>query len=99
MGITLSVMKPQLHPVDVSLTVWPVDGVSGAQAVQAARTAVESCFADPMLRQGFFRSQAGSRIYQTGLVKNYEFHQPTEDSPPTPMGLYTLGTLQITEGT
>lgn len=99
MGTTLSVIKPQLHPVDVSLTVWPVDGVSGEQAVQAARAAIENCFAGPMLRQGFFRSQAGSRIYQTGLVKNYEFHQPTGDSHPTPMGLYTLGSLQIAEGT
>lgn len=98
MGITLTVIKPQLHPVDVNLTVWPVDGVSGDQAVQAARSAIEDCFAGPMLRQGFFRSQAGSRIYQTGLVKNYEFHLPTQDSSPTPMGLYTLGTLQITEG-
>lgn len=99
MGITLSVVKPQLHPVDVDLTVWPVDGVSGEQAVQAARTAMEACFARPLLRQGFFRSQAGSRIYQTGLVKNYEFHQPTQDSYPSPVTLYTLGALQVTEGT
>lgn len=99
MGITLSVLEPQLHPVDVSLTVWPVDGVSGAQAVQAARAAIEDCFARPLLRQGFYRSQAGSRIYQTGLVKNYEFHQPIQDAYPTPTRLYTLGSLQITEGT
>lgn len=98
MGIALSVLTPQLHPVDIQLTVWPVDGVGGAQAIQAARAAVEACFARPLLRQGFYRSQAGSRIYQTGLVKNYAFLQPTEDCPPTPTALYTLGTLQIEEG-
>ena len=99
MGIKLYVLAPDVQTVDVSLTVWPVDGVSGAQAVAAARMAIEECFAAPLLRQGFYRSRAGSQIYNTGLVKNYEFTQPTQDSPPNPLVLYTLGSLQIAEGT
>lgn len=98
MGITVALISPLIQPVDVTITVWPVDGVSGAKAVAAARAAIEESFSGPILRQGFYRSRAGSLIYNTGLVKNYDFIQPTKDSPPTPTALYTLGNLLVQEG-
>ncbi|MBE6932492.1 MAG: baseplate J/gp47 family protein [Ruminococcaceae bacterium] len=98
LGVLLQLMKPIMQAVDVTLKVWPVDGVSTAEAIEAARSAIEACFERPMLRQGFYRSQAGSLIYNTGLVKNYEFIQPENDRLPGQATLYTLGSLQITEG-
>ncbi len=99
LGVDLSVYAPQIQAVNVAVTVWPVDGVSGADAVAAARAAIQGFFAKPLIRQGFYRSQAGSLIYNTGLVKNYAFTQPTQDSSPNPLILHTLGTLLVTEGT
>ena len=60
-------------PVNIDLTVWPVDGVTVQDAMAAVRTAVEAHFAKPLLRRGFYRSELGSRIYETRLVKNYAF--------------------------
>ena len=51
-----------------------------------------------MLRHGFFRSEAGSAIYNTGLVKNYAFTAPAADLPGSASTLYTLGTLTVEEG-
>lgn len=99
LGVTLTLLSPTEHPVDLGLTVWPVDGVAGADALAAARTAIEAYFAKPLLMRGFYRSELGSRIYDTGLVKNYAFSQSVEDLPPNARVLYTLGTLQIAEGT
>ncbi len=98
LGLTLYLLTPQTQTVNVSLKVWPVDGISGAQAIAAAKAAIEELFEAPLLRQGFLRSQAGSRIYNTGLVKNYEFLAPAQDAPPSPQILYTLGSLSVTEG-
>lgn len=98
LGVSLTVSGPTLTEVDVGLTVWPVDGVSGDEAVAAARAAVQEYFDAPMLRQGFYRSQLGSRIYNTGLVKNYAFTAPTQDSAADPETLYVPGELTVTEG-
>ena len=67
-------------------------------AIYAARAALEAHFAKPMLRHGFFRSEAGSAIYNTGLVKNYAFTTPAADLPASAGALYTLGTLTVQEG-
>ncbi len=99
LGITLRVFAPTLQTVAVSVTVWPVDGVRSADAAAAARAAIEAHFAKPMLRHGFYRSEAGSAIYNTGLVKNYAFSAPSADLPASASTLYTLGTLQVLEGT
>ena len=98
LGIGLRVLAPTLTAVNVGVTVWPVDGVRGDDAVAAARTAIEAHFAKPMLRHGFFRSEAGSAIYNTGLVKNYAFTAPAADLPGSASTLYTLGTLTVEEG-
>ena len=98
LGVQLQMMKPTVQAVDVTVKIWPVDGVSTADAIAAAQSAIEACFERPMLRQGFYRSQAGSLIYNTGLVKNYEFVLPESDRLGSQATLYTLGTLQITEG-
>lgn len=98
LGVSLAVSGPTLTEVDVTLSISPVDGVSGDEAVAAARAAVQEYFDAPMLRQGFYRSQLGSRIYNTGLVKNYAFTAPTQDSAADPETLYVLGELAVTEG-
>ena len=98
LGITLTVSAPTVQAVNVSVTVWPVDGVRGDDAVSAARAAIEAHFAKPMLRHGFYRSEAGSTIYNTGLVKNYAFTAPAADLPASATVLYTLGTLTVQEG-
>ncbi len=98
LGISLSVFAPTLQAVNVSVTVWPVDGVSGAKAVSAARSAIQAHFAKPMLRRGFYRSEVGSAIYNTGLVKNYSFTAPSSDQAASAVTMYTLGTLQVQEG-
>ena len=98
MGITLTVFAPTVQAVDVTVTVWPVDGVSGDDAAAAARAAIEAHFAKPMLNRGFYRSEAGSGIYNTGLVKNYAFSLPAADLPAGATTMYTLGTLQVLEG-
>ena len=98
LGVTLVLMTPTVTPVNIDLTVWPVDGVTVQDAMAAVRTAVEAHFAKPLLRRGFYRSELGSRIYETRLVKNYAFGQGVEDLPPNPRLLYALGTLQLTEG-
>ena len=98
LGITLTVAAPTVQTVNMNVTVWPVDGVRGDDAVAAARAALEAHFAKPMLRHGFFRSEAGSAIYNTGLVKNYAFTAPAADLPASAGALYTLGTLTVQEG-
>ena len=98
LGITVSVSAPTLQAVNVSVTVWPVDGVLTADAVAAAKAAIEAHFAKPMLRRGFYRSEAGSAIYNTGLVKNYAFTAPAADLPASATTMYTLGTLQVQGG-
>ncbi len=98
LGVTLSVLTPTVQAVNVALTVWPVDGVRGEDALAAVRAAVEAHFARPMLMRGFYRSELGSRIYETGLVKNYAFGQGVADLSPSVRTLYTLGTLQLAEG-
>ena len=98
LGVTLTLLTPTVTPVNVALTVWPVDGVSGQDALSAVRAAVEAHFAKPLLMRGFYRSELGSRIYETGLVKNYAFGQGTADLPPGARILYTLGTVQLAEG-
>ena len=98
LGVQLQLIKPVIEPVDITLKVWPVDGVSAGDAIRAAQAAIEACFEAPMLQQGFYRSRAGSLIYNTGLVKNYEFILPAQDGTPGQLMLCTLGTLQITEG-
>ena len=98
LGVDLSVIAPTLQAVTVAVTVSTVDGVSGADAEDAARAAIEAHFAKPMLKRGFYRSEAGSAIYNTGLVKNYVFTAPAADLPASATTMYTLGTLQVTEG-
>ena len=98
LGVELTMLTPTLQPVNLTLTVWPVDGVRGDDALAAARTAIEAHYAKPLLMHGFYRSELGSRIYATGLVKNYAFGQGVEDRIPLAGTLYTLGTLQLTEG-
>ena len=99
LGITLAVMPPIIQRVDVSLTVWPVDGVRAADAIAAARAAIADYFDRPILRRGVYLSQLGSRVYNTGLVKNFSFTLPTADSQPDASTIYLLNTLTITEGT
>ncbi len=99
LGITLGILPPVTQTVNVSLTVWPVDGVRAADAIAAAREAISDYFDRPVLQRGVYLSQLGSKIYNTGLVKNFSFTLPTEDSPPDPSVLYLLGTVVITEGT
>lgn len=98
LGVSLSVVRPTVLELDIELTVWPVDGATGEEAVAAAQAAVEEYFAKPMLREGFYRSALGSRIYQTGLVKNYAFTSPTQDSVGSLMRLITLGDLTVEAG-
>lgn len=98
LGVQLSVFAPTLQAVNVNVTVWPADGVSGSAAINAAKTAVRTHFAKPLLRRGFYRSEVGSAIYNTGLVKNYSFTAPSGDLPASAVTLYTLGTLQVQEG-
>ena len=98
LGVTLTLQTPILQAVNIALTVWPVDGVCGSDALAAVRSAVAEYFSKPLLMRGFYRSELGSRIYETGLVKNYTFAQSVSDLPPGNRTLYTLGTLQLTEG-
>ena len=98
LGVAVTVQSPAAQPVNLSLTVWPVDGVRGTDALAAVRAAVEAHFARPLLMRGFYRSELGSAIYSTGLVKNYAFGQGVQDLPPAAGTLYTLGTLTLTEG-
>ena len=98
LGVTLTLLTPSVTPVNIALTVWPVDGVRSGDALAAVRAAVEAHFAKPLLMRGFYRSELGSRVYETGLVKNYAFGQGVEDLPPNARILYTLGTVQLTEG-
>lgn len=98
LGVQVLVRAPEARAVDLEVTVWPVDGVRGADALAAAQGAIEAHFAKPLLGHGVFRSAIGSLIYNTGLVKNYEFLQPDEDLTARPSVLYTLGTLVVQEG-
>ena len=97
LGVSVTVQSPAVQQVNLFLTVWPVDGVAGIDAMAAARAAVEAHFARPLLRRGFYRSELGSAIYSTGLVKNYAFGQGVQDLPPAAGTLYTLGTLTLAE--
>lgn len=98
LGVSLTVSSPTLSPVSLSVSVWPVDGVTGQEAVQSAKAALEALLACPMLEQGFYLSRAGSAIYATGKVKNYQFASNAEDLAPAPGTLYTKGTITVTEG-
>ena len=99
LGVELTVLSPSVQQVNISVTLWPVDGVRGADAVTAVRAALTAHFDKPLLMRGVCRSELGSLIWGTGLVKNYVFTLPQADLPPAPGVLYTLGTLQLTEGT
>ena len=98
LGVGLTVLSPVVQRVNLSVTLWPVDGVRGDDALAAVRTAIAAHFAKPLLMQGVCRSELGSLIWGTGLVKNYAFALPQDDLPPAPDVLYLLGTLQLTEG-
>lgn len=98
LGVNVQVVRPTVEELDVVILVWPVEGATGAEAVAAARAAAEEFFAQSMLRQGFYRSALGSRIYQTGLVRNYYISEPVEDQPVNLTKLYVLGDLVVQEG-
>ena len=99
LGVNLSVTSPTITPLNLVLKVWPAAGVPASSAIAAVYAAMEDYFADPLLRQGFYRAQAGNRIYNTGLVQNYTFTAPAQDYAPSPTKLYVLGSLQVSEGT
>ncbi len=98
LGITLGILPPITQTVNVSLTIWPADGVRAADAIAATRAAITDYFERPVLQRGVYLSQLGSKVYNTGLVKNFRFTSPAADSLPSADTLYLLGTVTVTEG-
>lgn len=97
LGITVGVFAPTRQKIDVTVSVEPVDGVTGEEAVAAARQAVADYFLSRKIGEGFLRAQAGSWIYQTGKVKNYVFALPVGDYDGSATTVAVPGTVTITE--
>lgn len=98
LGITVGIFAATLQPIDVSVNLFPVDGVTAAQAIAAVEAEIAAYFAEAKLGDGFFLSQLGSRIYRTGLVKNYVFALPVGDYDGADTVLITAGTVSVQEG-
>lgn len=99
LGITMSIFPPTLQAIDVTVNLFPVDGVNAADAIAAVETVIDGYFAEAKLGDGFFLSQLGSRIYQTDMVKNYVFALPVGDYDGADTVLIKPGTVTVQEGT
>lgn len=98
LGITIGIFPPTLQAIDVSVNLFPVDGVADADAIAAVEAEIAAYFAEATLGDGFFLSQLGSRIYQTGMVKNYVFALPMGDYDGADTVLITPGEISVQKG-
>lgn len=96
--VDVLVRAPETRAVDVSVTVWPNDGVSGQEACLAAERAIYSVFGGGLLGKPVYLAQLADAIYATGKVKNYVITAPTEDVGARDGVLPILGALAVTEG-
>lgn len=98
LAVDVLVTAPDAIPVSLHLTVWPRDGVSGEEAVQAAEEALRGFFDGSLLGKSVYLTELGSRVYATGKVKNYTITAPGENILCGEMELPILSELVVTEG-
>lgn len=97
-SVDVQVLAPELAAVDVAVTVWPDDAVTGEEAVQAVKAAIEGFFTGALLGKPVYLAQLGSLIYATGKVKNYVLTAPLADLAAADGVLPVLGSLSVAEG-
>jgi len=97
-AVNVTVMAPEVVPVDLSLTLWPADNTDFASAKAAAETALGGYFTGALLGKPIYLTRLASLLFTTGAVKNLRFLTPAEDVAITASQLPRLGTLTITEG-
>ena len=97
-AVDVLVTEPTRESVDFSVTVWPSETATGAEAVEAAEEAVRAFFHGGLLSKPVYLAEIGSRIFATGRVKNYVISAPAADVAAQSGVLPVLGTLTVTEG-
>lgn len=97
-SVDVRVTGPEEAQMLLAMTVWPADGVTGAEARAAATAAVEGFFDGSLLGKGVYLAQLGNAVFATGKVKNYLISAPAEDLAAADGVLPVLGRLTVTEG-
>lgn len=98
-AVDVEVMAPEVKDVNVSVTIWPKEGVSFEDAAAAVRTAVEAYFQGGLLGKAVYRARLGKAVYDTECVENYTMSAPKSDLAAAERVLPRLGKVTITEGT
>jgi len=80
------------------VTIWPLDTVDFAAAKEAVETVLRENFGGHLLGKAIYRTQLGSLIEKTGLIKTYEIHLPESNVEADPRQLPVLGALTVQEG-
>lgn len=96
--VDVLVRAPETEEVNVSVTVWPRDGVTAEEACLAAEAAIRSFFGGGLLGKPVYLAQLADAVYATGKVKNYVITAPAEDVQAQDGVLPILGALAVTEG-
>lgn len=97
-SVDVTVAAPAVQNVDVQVTVWPKSNVTFADAKAAVESAIGGHFTGALLGKGVLQAELGSRIFETGRVKNYRFNAPAADVAAVVDTLPRLGTVTVTEG-